>query len=113
MLDAICLVRVSCQPLFPRYTGGTLKSLGPVFRNLPPLPFASEMGGFIYFLCLRRHSIVLRVVLHLKATAWRKFSQKSCFLKTRILPAVVDITKHTLLLTEDEMMIDETCLSRK
>ena len=47
MLDAICLVRVSCQPLFPRYTAGTLKSLVPVFRNLLPLPFASEMGGFI------------------------------------------------------------------
>ena len=46
MLDAICLVRVSCQPLFPRYTGGTLKSLGLVFRNLLPLPFASEMDGF-------------------------------------------------------------------
>ena len=47
MLDAICLVRVSCQPLFPRHTGGSLKSLGLVFRNLLPLPFASEMGGFI------------------------------------------------------------------
>ena len=47
MVDTVCLVGVSCQAFLPRSTAVTLKSLGPVFRNLLPLPFASDMGGFI------------------------------------------------------------------
>ena len=47
MGDTICCVRVSRKTLLPRSKSVTLKSLGPVFKNLASSFFGSEMGGCI------------------------------------------------------------------